>query len=74
MVAIIADCEARNHQKRRCPRSAQTRAGALGLLPILEKPFAGLELDGLDAALERLDDGGILLEAGAGLGLFAEEP
>lgn len=48
-------------------------AAAFGLSLVLEKPLAGLECDGVDAALERLGDRCILLEAGTRLGLFAEQ-
>src|SRR5688500_18085981 len=47
--------------------------GMFGLPLILEEALAGLELDGVDAALERFHDRSILLEARR-VGLLAELP
>lgn len=47
--------------------------GTFGLPLILEEALAGLELDGVDAALERFHDRSILLEASR-VALLAELP
>lgn len=46
------------------PRPDRGRDGALGLLLVLQEPFAGLELDRAHAACERLREQGILFEPG----------
>lgn len=47
--------------------------GAFGLPLVFEKSLARLELDGIDAPLERFGGLRVLLEARTRIGLFAEQ-